>query len=101
MITEMLAVMRRDLENGMPPEIIIGRLIDMAAETEGFENYQIASALREFTQEFTLPCHNGHGEQEIVSQGSGSGFAGGTIYWVNLACGCVDMDESDDMRAAF
>lgn len=42
-----------------------------------------------------------HGWQIIEGQGSGGGFAGGTIYWATLACGCVDMDESYDIRAAY
>lgn len=42
-----------------------------------------------------------HGWQLVVDQGSGRGFAGGAIYWEQLYCGCVDMDESDDIRAAY
>jgi hypothetical protein len=101
MVTEVLALMRRDLENGAPPELLVTELINMAAKTQGYDNYLIASALREFAAEPTLPCQRGHGEQEIASQGLGSGFAGGTIYWIVLACGCTNMDESDDIRAAF
>jgi hypothetical protein len=41
-----------------------------------------------------------HGVQEIVDGGSFTGFAGGSCYWTELACGCYDMDESDDIRAA-
>lgn len=44
---------------------------------------------------------NAHGWQLVVKSGSGSGFAGGRIYWAELACGSVDMDESDDIRAAY
>jgi hypothetical protein len=99
-ITEKLALMRRDLENGAPPEFFIEDLIVMAAVTTGFGNYQVTSALRELTAEPTLPCRR-HGEQEIESQGSGSGFAGGTVYWIRLACGCTEMDESGDVRAAY
>jgi hypothetical protein len=36
-----------------------------------------------------------------VEAGSGKGFAGGNVYWTNYACGCMDMDESDDVRAAY
>ncbi|HWI69474.1 MAG TPA: hypothetical protein VNS88_14060 [Nitrospiraceae bacterium] len=42
-----------------------------------------------------------HGWQIVSNGGSGGGFAGGRIYWTELACGCVDMDESDDIRAAY
>lgn len=41
-----------------------------------------------------------HGYQTIVNSGTSTGFAGGTVYWANLACGCFDVDESDDVRAA-
>jgi hypothetical protein len=99
-IAEAIALMRRELENGAPPEYVVGALIEMAAVTTGFGNYQVTSALRELAAEPTLPCRR-HGEQEIESQGSGSGFAGGTVYWLRLACGCTEMDESGDVRAAY
>lgn len=41
-----------------------------------------------------------HGATAITDQGSGQGFAGGSVYWANLACGCTDLDESADLRAA-
>jgi len=41
-----------------------------------------------------------HGWQLVTDAGSGSGFAGGRIWWVTLACGCTDMDESGDVEAA-
>jgi len=41
-----------------------------------------------------------HGWQLVLSEGSGSGFAGGRIYWAELACGCTDMDEHGDLEAA-
>jgi hypothetical protein len=47
------------------------------------------------------PMNRDHGWQLVVDHGSGRGFAGGNIYWANLACGCFDMDESDDIRAAY
>lgn len=60
--------------------------------------------LRWLTQEVTVACWKCKGEQEVVSYGSGGGFAGGTIYctiyWTDLACGHVNMDESEDVAAA-
>jgi len=41
-----------------------------------------------------------HGRTRIETTGSSSGFAGGTIYFASLACGCYLHDESDDLRAA-
>jgi hypothetical protein len=41
-----------------------------------------------------------HGWQLVLDAGSGSGFAGGRIWWATLACGCTDMDESGDVEAA-
>jgi len=41
-----------------------------------------------------------HGWQLVTEEGSGPGFAGGMVYWAALACGCTDMDESGDVRAA-
>jgi hypothetical protein len=61
----------------------------------------LATAVRELTREPTVTCPRCRGEQEITDSGSGTGFAGGSIYWTNLACGHVDMDESDDVRAAY
>jgi hypothetical protein len=37
--------------------------------------------------------------QLVEESGVSSGFAG-RVYWANLACGCFDVDESDDERAA-
>jgi hypothetical protein len=48
-----------------------------------------------------IECPRGHGLQRIVKCDSGGGFAGGRIYWTILECGCVDLDESDDIRAAY
>jgi hypothetical protein len=41
-----------------------------------------------------------HGMQEITETGSFGGYAGGQCYYAVLACGCVDMDESNDVLAA-
>ena len=52
----------------------------------------------------TLPdltdCPRGCGDQEITGGGSGSGYAGGRIHWLDLACGHTVMDESGDIAAA-
>jgi hypothetical protein len=42
-----------------------------------------------------------HGEQEIVEEGSFTGYAGGTCTWALLACGCYAQDESADIAAAY
>jgi hypothetical protein len=42
-----------------------------------------------------------HGMQEIVDGGSFTGFAGGRCYYTELACGCIDMDETNDVNAAY
>ena len=47
------------------------------------------------------PLGRDHGWQLVIDQGSGHGFAGGTIYWAQLYCGDFDVDESDDIRAAY
>lgn len=41
-----------------------------------------------------------HGYVAVSDSGSTSGFAGGTVNWAQLACGCFDMDETGDMEAA-
>lgn len=41
-----------------------------------------------------------HGLQEIVETGDYIGFAGGRCYFTELACGCIDADESRDIAAA-
>ena len=66
---------------------------------EGFCNHG-SCILIEPRQAF-CPMNHDHGWQLVVESGSGRGFAGGTIYWEQLYCGCVDMDESDDIRAAY
>jgi hypothetical protein len=53
------------------------------------------TALREWYREPTLPCRACKGEQEIESQGSNPGYGGTTVYWINLACGHGEMEESD------
>ncbi len=42
-----------------------------------------------------------HGWQLIEESGSGVGFAGGRVHYTLLVCGCMDMDESDDIRASY
>lgn len=54
----------------------------------------------ELAEPYQMWCEN-HGWQIMTDHGSRGGFAGGRIYWAELACGCVDMDESDDIRAAY
>jgi hypothetical protein len=41
-----------------------------------------------------------HGYQHVDDAGSGSGFAGGRVYWTDLACGCTQVDETGDVAAA-
>jgi hypothetical protein len=45
-------------------------------------------------------CPEGCGWQHVTDAGSGSGFAGGAIYWTVLECGHTLMDESGDVAAA-
>ena len=75
-----------------------GPLCDRA-DYEGFCNHG-SCKLIEPRQAF-CPMNSDHGWQLVVDSGSGSGFAGGTIYWAQLYCGHVDMDESDDISAAY
>lgn len=42
-----------------------------------------------------------HGQQRISDSGSFIGFAGGRSYYVTLACGCTDLDETNDINAAY
>jgi hypothetical protein len=58
------------------------------------------ASLREALAEDTLPCPHGHGEQEVVEFSSSDGFAGGTIFFADLACGCMLHDASEDVEAA-
>jgi len=41
-----------------------------------------------------------HGPTTVTGCGTTAGFAGGACYWAQLACGCFDMDESNDLAAA-
>lgn len=41
-----------------------------------------------------------HGLQAVVDVSSFTGFAGGTSYVYTLGCGCLTLDESDDLAAA-
>jgi hypothetical protein len=42
-----------------------------------------------------------HGEQEVIEEGSFTGYAGGRSWWAKLACGCMAVDESNDIAAAY
>lgn len=42
-------------------------------------------------------CWKGCGWQHVIDAGSGSGFAGGHVYWTVLECGHTLMDESGDV----
>jgi hypothetical protein len=42
-----------------------------------------------------------HGYVTVVDQDSFSGHAGGRCYVTTLSCGCVDLDESADVAAAY
>lgn len=41
-----------------------------------------------------------HGWVTVTADHSGPGFAGGLIVHIELSCGCIWHDESDDVRAA-
>lgn len=41
-----------------------------------------------------------HGQVNVMDWGGFSGFAGGACYYAQLSCGCYDVDESNDVRAA-
>jgi len=41
-----------------------------------------------------------HGDVRMIDSGWTNGYAGGRIYWVALSCGCYDMDDASDVRAA-
>lgn len=63
-----------------------------------FTGYRhVLEALSEPTQ----ACWTCKGEQEVTEYYAGTGFAGGRIYMDTLACGHINADESDDMRAAY
>jgi hypothetical protein len=63
------------------------------------EMFMAQARLRELCAEATEPCRL-HGEQEYARAGSFTGFAGGTSYFWELACGCWLADESGDVAAA-
>ena len=83
---------------------------DMAAYRASVDGYRFLAlahassivmyVIRELVIEPTTACPRCGGEQEVVASGVNSGFAGGSVYWAQLACGHVDMDETDDVRAA-
>jgi hypothetical protein len=50
--------------------------------------------------EYTMFCYQCSKRQEVLEEGSFTGFAGGTSFWYKLACGHTVLDESDDVRAA-
>ena len=58
------------------------------------------AALRELLASPTEACWKCGGEQEVVDYDVAPGFAGGRCYFTLLACGHVNADESDDVRAA-
>jgi hypothetical protein len=41
-----------------------------------------------------------HGLQRVTDVHTWTGFAGGSCWAADLACGCTLADESDDLRAA-
>jgi hypothetical protein len=41
-----------------------------------------------------------HGWREVVDNGTFTGYAGGRSSWIELSCGCSQLDESEDVRAA-
>jgi hypothetical protein len=41
-----------------------------------------------------------HGEVTVTGSGGYTGFAGGACYYEQFSCGCYDVDESADVRAA-
>ena len=49
----------------------------------------------------TETCWTCKGEQEVASYETTTGFAGGAVYITMLACGHANIDESDDVRAAY
>jgi hypothetical protein len=93
---------REDMENGYG-DYALKRLIDCGHTWKSpFGRQRIWAAIRELSIEPWDDCPTGrHGVQEIEMYGTSRGFAGGTVYWKNYACGCADMDESADVRAAY
>lgn len=47
----------------------------------------------------TLHCPK-HGDQEPIEMLRFTGFAGGNGFAYKLLCGCISVDEDDDVRAA-
>ena len=54
----------------------------------------------EAPETLTLTCPR-HGEQPVTGCVAFTGYAGGTCYAHQLACGCTDLDESGDVAAAY
>jgi hypothetical protein len=48
-----------------------------------------------------MECPNGHVVQRIKDGGSFTGYAGGRSSWTELECGCIDLDETNDINAAY
>ena len=48
----------------------------------------------------STPCPKGCGPQFVTSTDHSPGFAGGGIYFDNLACGHQIIDDSGDVEAA-
>jgi hypothetical protein len=66
--------------------------------------YELTIGYHELVAQIATPteeCAFCGGEQEVVSYGGGRGFAGGSIHFTELACGHTNVDESDDVRAAY
>ena len=66
-------------------------------ERQYAEQYAVEPAVGD-----VVGCPTGkHGDTTIVEFGSFTGYAGGKCYVTELACGCTDLDESADVRAAY
>lgn len=87
-----------------------GHVIVNGAVVVGCQGYQVVSPAAlgldpgewaDWTDdaEDTATCPE-HGQVNVMDWGSYSGFAGGACSWAQLSCGCYDVDESADLRAA-
>jgi hypothetical protein len=66
--------------------------------------YELAVGYHEMVAAIATPteaCWKCQGEQEVVEYNSCPGFAGGSSYFTELACGHVNADESGDVAAAY
>jgi hypothetical protein len=92
--------MEKDAEYGYLDVVMVLRAIGETSDL--FHRQLLWAKLRELMVEPTEPCPVCKVEQEVKAFRSGGGYAGGRIYWTELACGHVtDWDESGDMRAAY